>query len=89
MPEHTFDSIIDALAARRQRATYTAVAGLVGATARSLMVGRPRDPRHSWVVSMGTGQPTGYKAEQIDPELATRPEVLRTTDALRSWLMQQ
>lgn len=86
MTEHTFDSILDSLAGQQQRATYGAVAGVLNSAPRALMAGRPRDPRHSWIVSRRTGEPTGYGPDQIDPALTTRPEVLRTPDALLSWL---
>lgn len=86
MTEHSFDSILDALAEGRQRATYSAVAALVNGAPRTLMAGRPRDPRHSWVVSVRTGVPTGYASDQLDPELTTNPEVLQTGAALREWL---
>lgn len=86
MSEHTFDAIVDALAARRQRATYSAVAAVVGSAPRALMVGRPRDARHSWIVNKTTGQPTGYGPDQVDPELNLRPEVLKSPEALRTWL---
>lgn len=86
MSDHTFDSILDALAQRRQRATYSAVAALVNGAPRTLMAGRPRDPRHSWIVSVRTGIPTGYSQEQLDPDLETNPAILQTGAALRDWL---
>jgi hypothetical protein len=86
MSDHTFESILDALATHRQRATYSAVAGVVDTKPRVLMVGRPRDPRHSWVVSKGTGQPTGYKSDQVAPDLTANPEVIASPDELLAWL---
>lgn len=86
MMEHTFDSVLDALAGQQQRATYGAVAGVLNSAPRTLMSGRPRDPRHSWIVSRRTGEPTGYGPDQLDPALTTRAEVIRTRDALLSWL---
>lgn len=86
MTEHTFESILDALAERRQRATYSAVAAVVNGAPRTLMAGRPRDARHSWIVSVRTGVPTGYAPDQLDPELAANPEVLQTGAALEAWL---
>lgn len=86
MAQHTFDSILDTLAARRQRATYGAVAGVVGTTPRALMTGKPRDPRHSWIVNRSSGQPTGYEPDQMDPELDACAEVLRSPETLRVWL---
>ena len=86
MMEHTFDSILDSLVGQQQRATYGAVAGVLNSAPRTLMSGRPRDPRHSWIVSRRSGEPTGYAPDQMDPALATRPEVLKSPDALRIWL---
>ena len=88
MPEHTFDSILDTLAAQHQRATYSAVAAVVNTTPRTLMLGRPRDPHHSWIVSKQTGQPTGYPDDQVAAELTARPEILTSRDELLSWLSQ-
>ena len=86
MSEHSFDSILQALAAQRQRATYSAVAGVINTAPRALMVGRPRDAYHSWIVSKETGQPTGYPADQIAPDLTTNPEVLVSREELLAWL---
>lgn len=88
MSEHSFESILDALAAQRQRATYSAVAGVIDTTPRALMLGRPRDERHSWIVSKQTGQPTGYRPEQVAPDLTANPEVLASKDDLMTWLSQ-
>ncbi len=84
--EHTIDSILDQLDNFHQRATYGAVAGVVDSSPRSLMTGRPRDPRSSWIVSRKDGQPTGYEPEQIHPQLASRDRIIDTPDGLRSWL---
>ena len=83
---YSLETIVDTLDRQRQRATYGAVAGLVGTSPRVVMIGRPRDPRHSWVVSRESGRPNGYKPEQVHPELETRRDVLLTKDALAAWL---
>lgn len=83
---HTLDSILEQLDAFHQRATYGAVAAVVDTSPRSLMSGRGREPRSSWVVSRQTGQPTGYAEEQIHPSLEERRMVLATPEALRQWL---
>ena len=65
------DSIVTRLNDRKQRATYGAVAGLLGVMPRGLMTGRPRSPKYSWVVAKtGTrrGWPTDYTNEQIHPD---------------------
>ena len=86
MTEHSLDSIVTALAAHRQRATYAAVAGVVNRPPRMLMAGRPRDARHSWIVSKRSGRPTGYSDDQVAPDLTTRPDVLKSPEALLAWL---
>jgi len=82
----TLDQVLDALEAHRQRATYGAVAGLLGKSPRTLMQGRERDMRHSWVVRRETGQPTGYDATLLHPELRARDEIFQTKEELSSWL---
>ena len=86
MSNVTLDQILDALSRGRQRATYGAVAALLDRAPRTLMKGRERDQRHSWVVNSGNGQPTGYSPEQIDPNLAEHAEVLSTKEDLLQWL---
>lgn len=88
MPELTLDQVLDALDRDHQRATYGAVASLLGKSPRTLMQGRERDPRHSWVVSRGTGEPTGYSSEQTHPDLREKVEVLETKEQLLRWLEQ-
>jgi hypothetical protein len=85
-PEHTLDSILDQLNAYHQRATYGAVAGVVDSSPRSLMTGRDRDPRSSWVVSRESGQPTGYADDQKNPALTERERVLSSPEELKVWL---
>ncbi len=80
------DFIIDLLDKFHQRATYGAVAAIVNKAPRSLMIGRERNPRSSWIVSRGTGAPTGYSAEQVHPALEERGNILSTPEALRAWL---
>ncbi len=83
---HTLDSILDALNKHHQRATYGAVAGLLGKTARSLLQGRKRDWRHSWVVNLETGQPSEYSGPNIHPSLEEHALVLETEAELADWL---
>ncbi len=85
----TLDRILDALDAHRQRATYGAVGELLGRPARSVLLGRPRTPRHSWVVRKDTGLPTGYSRHEQHPELQARAEVLASGADLRQWLESQ
>ncbi len=88
-PSHeklSVDTILDQLDRFHQRATYGAVALVVGSSARSLMSGRTREARSSWIVSQKGGLPTGYGADQVHPEINARAEILSSVDRLRSWL---
>jgi hypothetical protein len=84
--EYTIDSILDQLDNFHQRATYGAVAGVVDSSPRSLMSGRERNQKSSWIVSRKDGKPTGYEAEHVHPNIAERDQILETADALRGWL---
>jgi hypothetical protein len=86
MPDVTLDHILDALDAARQRATYGAVAKVVGRTPRTLMRGRARDRRHSWVVNRNSGKPTGYADDDLHPELETNAHLIDTPVELIDWL---
>ena len=86
MPAHDLDAILAALNQHQQRATYSAVAALLGETPRLLMHGRPRAPDNSWIVSKTTGRPTGYADSDIHPQLTTIETVLTTREELTSWL---
>ena len=86
MPNDRMDEILDTLQQARQRATYGAVAAIVGSSPRTLMAGRERDQRHSWVVSRKNGQPTGYEADQMHPELMCSERVIETREELERWL---
>jgi hypothetical protein len=86
MSAMTMDQILDALHHNHQRATYGAVAALLGKPPRTLMQGRERDQRHSWVVSRKNGEPTGYQPDLMHPSLRERDQVLDTKEALARWL---
>ena len=86
MTDISMDQILDALDQGRQRATYGAVAAVLGTSPRTLMQGRERDQRHSWVVNRNTGEPTGYAPEQLHPALRERPEIFQSKDELSRWL---
>lgn len=86
MIDPRMDQILDALDASCQRATYGAVAALLGTAPRTLMSGRARDPRHSWVVSRKTGQPTGYSPDEVHPRLLENARVLGGREELEQWL---
>jgi hypothetical protein len=93
----SLDGIVHQLNAHKQRATYGAVAELVGVLARGLMSGRPKTPRYSWVVAATSGSesrrgfPTGYSVNQIHPDCYRQicegnDNVIDSADLLRDWL---
>jgi len=86
MTTHHLDGILAALNQHHQRATYGAVAALVGQTPRALMKGKPRERANSWIVSKTTGRPTGYTDDSIHPELTANETILYTRDELATWL---
>ncbi|MEP6730631.1 MAG: hypothetical protein ABJE10_08330 [bacterium] len=80
------DGVIEALDRHQQRATYSAVAALIGEAPRSLMRGKPRTQSNSWIVSKTTGVPTGYGDAEIHPQLKANDAVLATREELAAWL---
>ena len=93
----SLDGIVHQLAARKQRATYGAVAELVGVLPRGLMSGRAKTPEYSWVVAATSstlsrrGFPTGYSVNQIDPDCYRQicrgdDNIIDLADVLRVWL---
>jgi hypothetical protein len=82
----SLDEIVDLLDQHGQRATYGAVAAVVGHSPRSLLKGRERGRRFSWIVNRETGLPTGYPDDQIDPRLKESGPVIATDAELRQWL---
>jgi len=82
----TLDEIVDQLDHHGQRATYGAVARLLGHSPRSLLKGRERDRRFSWIVNRETGLPTGYREDQIDPRVRGSGTVIADFSELERWL---
>jgi len=82
----SLDQIVELLDQRGQRATYGAVAQLVGHSPRSLLKGRDRSRRYSWIVNRHTGLPTGYPDDQIDPRLRDSGPVITSEVELQKWL---
>ncbi len=78
--------ILNTLDHHHQRATYGAVAGIVGVLARSVMSGQSKTPRNSWVVSVKTKMPTGYSDTERHTAIEERRIVLETPNQLREWL---
>ena len=86
MTTHHLDGILAALNQHHQRATYGAVAALLGQTPRLLMHGKPREQENSWIVSKTTGRPTGYADDDVHPRLTSNDAILRTREELATWL---
>ena len=82
----SLDQIVDLLDQHGQRATYGAVARLVGHSPRSLLKGRERGRRYSWIVNRETGRPSGYAEDQIDPRLSDSGPVIASETELQAWL---
>jgi hypothetical protein len=78
--------IVEALDRHHQRATYGAVAGLLGKVPRSVMQRYSRDWRHSWVVSQDSSEPSEYPAPKVHPAHRERPQVISTPEELAAWL---
>jgi hypothetical protein len=86
MSDDILEHVLDTLDRHRQRATEGAVAAFVGRKPQVLLVGRPKDTRHSWIVNRVTLLPSGYQREQMHPELKARPVVLASLEQLDDWL---
>ena len=82
----SIETVADLLHEHKQRATYGAVAGLLGVPSRSLMQNYTKGRRFSWIVNQKTGLPTDYAPSQIDPDLKLRPKILATEAELVQWL---
>ena len=86
MSQLNLDQVIAALNQHHQRATYSAVAGLLDQSPRLLMHSRPRERANSWIVSKATGKPTGYDDTDIHPQLLANQAIIETRDELATWL---
>jgi len=82
----TLDGIIDALNAGQLRATYGAVAGVLGVIAIGVMGDRDNCHRNSWIVATDNGLPTGYLEDEMHPNLTRLPIVLATPKRLQRFL---
>ena len=81
------DEIIRFLNDQRVRATYGAVADVLGVIPISMgaRLGDPF-PEASWIVSAKSGLPTGYSPEQRHPSLLQQRSVIRQGSQLRERL---
>jgi alkylated DNA nucleotide flippase Atl1 len=77
---YELEDIIEFLNAKQVRATYGAVAELVGGIPRGIgdRLTRlySRSPEASWVVNAETGMPTGYEAHERHPALLSSPDII-------------
>lgn len=75
----TLDEVLTFLNAEQIRATYAAVADVVGVVPRALsgQLG-PRRPESSWVVSAENELPTDYDQTEWHPALLSRGEVIKS-----------
>jgi hypothetical protein len=86
----TLAEIVACLNDTRIRATYGAVAAVAGGIAQSIG-GRlgMRRPEASWVVNAATRLPSGYRREELHPELGCNSRIITTgkelEQHLRSW----
>src|SRR5262245_24029011 len=84
----TLDKILDVLERHHQRATFGAVAGVLGREPRFLFNGYERTPKTEWVVNKTTGLPTGMKKSDYPDELLQNKRVIDAPDELRVWLQE-
>lgn len=84
----SLDEVLDALERHHQRATFGAVAGILGVEPLSLFKGRARTAKTSWVVSKATGLPTGTKEDDYPPRLLENKRVINSPEDLRRWLQE-
>jgi len=83
------DDVISRLERYRQRATYAAVAGVVGRHYRNVMHDQTKSFRNSFVVNKSTKLPTGYAPHDWHPDLLTSGTgVIETAKELRKWLTE-
>jgi alkylated DNA nucleotide flippase Atl1 len=80
----TLVEILHYLDETQVRATYGAVAEVIGVVARSIGTRlAPRRVEASWVVNAWTGLPTDYATEELHPALLRSSDVITTGEDLR------
>lgn len=89
VPTLSLPGVLDVLERHRQRATYGAVAELLGKTPRSLMQGLPKNWRNSFVVNQASGEPSEYHDLQKHPALREPETILSTPQELATFLRVQ
>jgi hypothetical protein len=78
MIDPRLEAIIRFLNDNKIRATYGAVAEVLGVVPRSM--GARLGPHHqaaSWIVNADTGLPSGYSSEHIHPDLTLTSPLIR------------
>ena len=91
-PVFRLDDIVAYLNAAQVRATYGAVAEVVGGIAQSIgerlggVAGRRSEA--SWIVNAETEMPTGYRLEQRHPALLKSRDIITSGDELRRRLAE-
>jgi len=83
------ERIVTLLDRQMQRATYGAVAQLLGVPQQSLMKDLPRNHRYSWIVNSKTKMPTRYAESEIHPALIVRMGVIEDREELEKWVGEQ
>ena len=83
------ESISQVLNRKRIRATYGAVAAIVGCNPQNVMQDRPNNHQNSWIVNGGTNLPTGYGPQDHHPDLVTLPIIVRDPKKLRRILERE
>ena len=84
MDDPELDKILVFLNQEQIRATYGAVAALLGILPRSMGVRLgPHSLKKSWIVNADSGEPTGYTTADIHPALKRNSEIIRTAVVLR------
>jgi hypothetical protein len=85
----TLVEIMQLLNAHHQRATYGAIAAVVGGIAQS--IGRrlgARNHLNSWAVNAHTGLPTAYAPAEMHPDLLANDHVIADGQELQEWVNQ-
>ena len=80
------EKIVEILNRENVKATYGAVAGVLGRVPQGVMIDREKPQRNSWVVNAETNMPTGYRLDQLHPNLMRLPIVLHTREKLQRFL---
>jgi len=75
--------VVDYLNEVKTRCTYNAAAKALGITPQAIkkLLGERR-PENSWLVSAGTGDPTGYTDEEKHPELYRTKRIITSAEVL-------